>query len=136
MFVSNVSFRAGVLNYKIALDMMEYIKHEREYVPWAVTLRSLAYIGTMLSSRSSYEFYQVIHDRKKQKQKKQIKWVKPEEYQLPHFGVICFWSNSVILLTGKLLNLVFFLPRKAIHCGEDEASGTSTRMGGLGTNDY
>lgn len=53
-------FRAGVLDYKTALDMTEYIKHEREYVPWSVTLRSLAYVGTMLSSRSSYELYQVI----------------------------------------------------------------------------
>jgi len=40
--------------------MTEYIKHEREYVPWTVALRSMAYIGTMLSSRSSYELYQVI----------------------------------------------------------------------------
>jgi len=50
--------RAGVLDYQIALDMAEYIRHEREYVPWAVTLRSLAYIGTMLSSKSSYKFYE------------------------------------------------------------------------------
>lgn len=48
------------MDYKIALDLTEYIKHEREYVPWAVALRSLAYIGTMLSSRSSHELYQVI----------------------------------------------------------------------------
>ena len=53
-------FRAGVLDYKTALDMTEYIKHEREYVPWVITLRSLAYIGTMLSSRSSFDLYQVI----------------------------------------------------------------------------
>ena len=53
-------FRAGVLDYKTALDMTEYIKHEREYVPWAVTLRSLAYIGSMLSSRSSFNLYQVL----------------------------------------------------------------------------
>ena len=50
------------MDYKIALDLTEYIKHEREYVPWAVALRSLAYIGTMLSSRSSYELYQVLVD--------------------------------------------------------------------------
>jgi len=45
--------------------MAEYIRHEREYVPWAVTLRSLAYIGTMLSSKSSYKFYEVNRRRNK-----------------------------------------------------------------------
>lgn len=39
--------------------MIEYINHELEYVPWAVTLRSMAYIGNMLSSRASYKLYQV-----------------------------------------------------------------------------
>ena len=40
--------------------MIEYINHELEYVPWAVTLRSMAYIGNMLSSRASYKLYQVV----------------------------------------------------------------------------
>ena len=40
--------------------MTEYIKHEREYVPWTITIRSLAYIGTMLRSRPSFDLYQVI----------------------------------------------------------------------------
>ena len=49
-----------MLEYKIAFQMIEYINHELEYVPWAVTLRSMAYIGNMLSSRAFYKLYQVV----------------------------------------------------------------------------
>ena len=55
--------RAGVLDYPIALHMTEYIRNERNYVPWAVMLRSLFYIDTMLRLRRSYKFYQVRNFR-------------------------------------------------------------------------
>ncbi|CAH3110477.1 unnamed protein product [Pocillopora meandrina] len=80
--------RTGVLEYKIAFQIIEYINHELEYVPWAVTLRSMAYIGNMLSSRASYNLYQQFIVEK-----------------IKHLGMILGWKDTGELIDKSLRDL-------------------------------
>lgn len=52
-------FRAGQLDMSTALDLTNYLDKEREYVPWSSAFSHLGFIGSMLSMRPSYGFYQV-----------------------------------------------------------------------------
>ena len=47
-------FRAGQLSTEIALHILEYLKKELEYVPWAAAQRQLSYIDGMLSKTELY----------------------------------------------------------------------------------
>ncbi|XP_022120582.2 aminopeptidase N [Pieris rapae] len=49
---------SGRLDYRIALDITSYLKHERSYVPWKSGLVALGYIDTMLSKGAFYLEYQ------------------------------------------------------------------------------
>ncbi|CAH3161876.1 unnamed protein product [Porites lobata] len=66
--------RAGVLDYPIALHLTQYIRNERNYVPWAVMLRSLSYIDTMLRWRRSYKLYQQFIVEKLKPLKDSLGW--------------------------------------------------------------
>jgi aminopeptidase N len=50
---------AGRLDYKTALDITNYLSHERRYVPWKAGLVALGYIDTMLSKGAYYLEYKV-----------------------------------------------------------------------------
>ncbi|KAJ8727733.1 hypothetical protein PYW07_001852 [Mythimna separata] len=47
----------GRLDYRTALDVTSYLKHERSYVPWKAGLSALGYIDTMLSKGAHYLEY-------------------------------------------------------------------------------
>ncbi|PFX20498.1 Endoplasmic reticulum aminopeptidase 1 [Stylophora pistillata] len=80
--------KAGVLEYKTALQMIEYLNHELEYVPWAVTLRSLAYTGNMLNPRAAFKLYQQFIVEK-----------------IKHLGMILRWENTGELIDKSLRDL-------------------------------
>ncbi|XP_014370444.2 aminopeptidase N [Papilio machaon] len=48
---------AGHLDYRTALDITSYLKHERSYVPWKAGLVALGYIDIMLSKGAYYLEY-------------------------------------------------------------------------------
>ena len=45
---------AGRLRITVALDLTKYLRKEREYVPWKVTLEILGYVARMLSFTSAF----------------------------------------------------------------------------------
>lgn len=49
----------GKLAYKIAFDFVQYLKIEKEYLPWRATLRSLADIRYLLLRTKIFEKFQV-----------------------------------------------------------------------------
>lgn len=49
----------GRLNYKTALDIISYLRHERSYVPWKSGLVALGYLDIMLSKGAYYLEYKV-----------------------------------------------------------------------------
>jgi hypothetical protein len=52
-------FRAGQLDYDIALDLSAYIKEEHKYVPWKAFMTNIGFLDTMLSTQDSYGKFQV-----------------------------------------------------------------------------
>ncbi|XP_073943303.1 suppressor of ER stress-induced death [Choristoneura fumiferana] len=54
---------SGRLDYKTALDIINYLAHETSYVPWKAGLVALGYIDTMLSKGAYYLEYKryVLH---------------------------------------------------------------------------
>lgn len=50
---------SGRLDYMTALDITNYLAHERSYVPWKAGLVALGYIDTMLSKGAYYLEYKV-----------------------------------------------------------------------------
>ncbi|KAI8424594.1 hypothetical protein MSG28_003037 [Choristoneura fumiferana] len=50
---------SGRLDYKTALDIINYLAHETSYVPWKAGLVALGYIDTMLSKGAYYLEYKV-----------------------------------------------------------------------------
>lgn len=42
-----------------ALELTEYLKNEKEYVPFVSAISSLGYIGGMLLTRPGYKIYEV-----------------------------------------------------------------------------
>lgn len=49
----------GRLDYRTALDVISYLKHETSYVPWKAGLSALGYIDSMLSRGAYYMEYGV-----------------------------------------------------------------------------
>lgn len=50
---------AGALDYRVALDIINYLAHERSFVPWKAGLVALGYIDSMLSKGAYYLEYKV-----------------------------------------------------------------------------
>ncbi|KAI8424597.1 hypothetical protein MSG28_003037 [Choristoneura fumiferana] len=50
---------SGRLDYKTALDIINYLAHETSYVPWKAGLVALGYIDTMLSKGAYYLEYKL-----------------------------------------------------------------------------
>lgn len=51
--------RAGKLDYRIALNLTQYLINEHEYVPWRSALGALSFIDSMMSSGSDYYLFKV-----------------------------------------------------------------------------
>ena len=54
-----VFFRAEELEVTVALDTLDYLNGEQDYVPWAAAKRELKYVDDMLSSTEEYGEFQV-----------------------------------------------------------------------------
>ena len=54
-----LSYRAGKLDYKIALSTTKYLNKEKNYVVWRVALSNLNYMKKILSNRPSYSLFKV-----------------------------------------------------------------------------
>lgn len=55
---------AGILDYDIAMDLTDYLEHERDYLPWQAALSSLGYISSQMSRTSGYGLFKVSNFRK------------------------------------------------------------------------
>lgn len=51
--------RAGKLDYRIALNLTQYLINEHEYVPWRSALGAFGFIESMMSSGSDYDLFKV-----------------------------------------------------------------------------
>ncbi|XP_053668752.1 aminopeptidase N-like [Anopheles marshallii] len=54
--------RSNRLDLEIALDLMTYLRHEREYPPWAAANYALNYFYNRMRGRSDYVRYQLFVD--------------------------------------------------------------------------
>ncbi|XP_052888365.1 aminopeptidase N-like [Anopheles moucheti] len=54
--------RSNRLDLEIALDLMTYLRHEREYPPWEAANRALNYFYNRMRGRSDYVRYQLFVD--------------------------------------------------------------------------
>ena len=52
-------FRAGKLDYKIALSATQYLHKEKNYVVWRVALSNLNYLNKVLSAKATYALFRV-----------------------------------------------------------------------------
>ncbi|XP_065352034.1 aminopeptidase N-like [Cloeon dipterum] len=46
--------RAGLLNYNFTLNLLRYLRHEREYLPWQTAFSNLEYISDMTNRGGGY----------------------------------------------------------------------------------
>ena len=54
------SFRAGYINYTIALNLTKYTSQEEEYVPWAAVQNNVGFIESILPRSSpAYKYLEV-----------------------------------------------------------------------------
>lgn len=51
--------RAGKLDYRVALNLTQYLINERDYVPWRSALIAMSFIDSMLSSGPDYHLFRV-----------------------------------------------------------------------------
>ncbi|XP_058836977.1 uncharacterized protein LOC131693281 [Topomyia yanbarensis] len=49
--------RSGHIKYDIALQLIQYLAHEAEYIPWASANNGLTYLNRMLSGSSKYDLF-------------------------------------------------------------------------------
>lgn len=49
--------RAGLLDYKLALETTEYLADEVDYIPWSAAIGELSHIGRILSRTAGYGAY-------------------------------------------------------------------------------
>lgn len=49
--------RAGYLDYRIALNVTRYLKHETDYVPLSAAIRAMDFLDDMLYSSASYSMF-------------------------------------------------------------------------------
>ena len=52
-------FRAGHLNYEIALNLSKILREDFNYISWKSAFDGFAYIGKMLGRSNTSEFYSV-----------------------------------------------------------------------------
>ena len=43
-----------MLDYETVFNLISYLKHETEYIPWAAALGGLSYVNKMLKRTSAY----------------------------------------------------------------------------------
>ena len=51
--------RGDYLDYKVALDITKYLKHEVDYVPWKAAINAMNFIDSMLLRSSEYYKFKV-----------------------------------------------------------------------------
>lgn len=51
--------RAGILDYRIAMNLTKYLAHENEYVPWKAAIYSMHFLDTMLMRTGEYYKFKV-----------------------------------------------------------------------------
>lgn len=51
--------RTERLGYDVVFDLLKYLEHEVEYVPWASTIRGLTYVDRLLAGSVEYERFTV-----------------------------------------------------------------------------
>lgn len=51
--------RIGRLNYSVVFELINYLKNEREFVPWASAFRGLEFVHRMAAASSTYHQLQV-----------------------------------------------------------------------------
>ena len=55
----NIFVRAGQLSTEMALNTMEYLSKELEYIPWVTAQRQISYLDYMLRKTDLYGQFQV-----------------------------------------------------------------------------
>lgn len=51
--------RTGEQDYSIALRIVEYLKHEKEYIPWKSALDNLSSVNRILRRSAQYGLFKV-----------------------------------------------------------------------------
>jgi len=64
--MKKVYFRGGRLDYSIALGMTEYLRNERDYIPWSAAISGFNYLESMLSRTGAFGEYRFETIRSKQ----------------------------------------------------------------------
>ncbi|KAL0133266.1 hypothetical protein PUN28_000801 [Cardiocondyla obscurior] len=52
--------KAGKLNYTVAFDIMSYLVHEVEFLPWSVALEALEFFNKILIKTQSYDKFRLL----------------------------------------------------------------------------
>ncbi|XP_049534952.1 aminopeptidase N-like [Anopheles darlingi] len=55
--VANLA-RAGLVDYSVALSLMQYLERETEYIPWSTAYNALLHLDRLFSSNSEYERFE------------------------------------------------------------------------------
>uniref|UniRef100_A0A182F8D8 Aminopeptidase n=1 Tax=Anopheles albimanus TaxID=7167 RepID=A0A182F8D8_ANOAL len=55
--VANLA-RAGIVDYNIALSLMQYLERETEYIPWSTAYNALLHLDRLFSSNSEYKRFE------------------------------------------------------------------------------
>jgi hypothetical protein len=58
-FISPIFYRAGQLDYSVALDMLKFIDQDKDSMVWSITLTNLDFLDGILSSTNSYSLFRV-----------------------------------------------------------------------------
>jgi len=51
--------RAGVLNYRTALDLTQYLEKEVDYIPWYSALSAFSFLNLRLTGTETYPLFKV-----------------------------------------------------------------------------
>lgn len=51
--------RAGLLDYRTAMQVVKYLQHERDYLPWEAALSSLDYVEAMTIRSPAFGSFKV-----------------------------------------------------------------------------
>ena len=52
--------RAGKLDYTIALDVVDYLHNEEDYIPWVSALNALSFLNRKLISEEDHVHFKVL----------------------------------------------------------------------------
>ena len=56
-----VFFRASLVPLDIPLGMLEYLRKEKHYVPWAEAERQISYLDVFLQETNAYDKFKVMY---------------------------------------------------------------------------